>query len=185
METTKVKLTNTPDVKLWKIPQSEFAKIAKLYDDKQWPILGQLWNRFKVSPNQICNGCPWGVALVQKHMALIKEKYQKEIKPQEAAQARSLGEAKDEDPKKEIGRHSRFQNVRKSSVISEAPKVERVEGKKVETVNDQKLETTSMQNVQKKGKANTKKKNVKNKPLEGDSKDEGTNKMGTSENLPK
>jgi hypothetical protein len=69
-------LTNTLDVRLWKVPKSRYAEIAKLYAEKQWAILGQIWNQCEVSPTMICNGCPDGIYKVKTFFKEIADLHQ-------------------------------------------------------------------------------------------------------------
>ena len=83
METEKIKLTNTAEVKLYKIPRERWGEMKKLFLANDYLSLITHWNNYGVSPERICPGCPWGVKLVHPHIELLVKKYEMEDEPKE------------------------------------------------------------------------------------------------------
>jgi hypothetical protein len=89
-ETEKIKLTNTAEVQLWKIPRSRWAEIKRLFLANDYLSLITIWNNCGVSPERICPGCPWGITRVHPHIEILVKKYDAEDEATEETARRGI-----------------------------------------------------------------------------------------------
>lgn len=75
-----VKLTNTRKVQLHKIPKKDWKTIVDLFTNKRFVQVIILWNKYSVTPEPLCTGCPFGFQTIGEHMPVLCARYEQEVK---------------------------------------------------------------------------------------------------------